>query len=37
MRFPKIVRIREDKTPADIEPLATAWRLARGAAEDQPA
>src|SRR5687767_5274697 len=33
MRFPRIVRIREDKTPADIDTLATAWRLARGAEE----
>jgi DNA ligase 1 len=33
MRFPRIVRIREDKTPAEIDTLATAWRLARGAEE----
>jgi len=33
MRFPRIVRIREDKTPAEIDTLATAWRLARSAEE----
>jgi DNA ligase-1 len=33
MRFPRIVRIREDKTPSEIDTLATAWRLARGAEE----
>jgi DNA ligase-1 len=33
MRFPRIVRIREDKTPADIDTLSTAWRLARSAQE----
>jgi DNA ligase-1 len=29
MRFPRIVRIRTDKTPADIDTVATARRLAR--------
>jgi DNA ligase-1 len=33
MRFPRIVRIREDKTPAEIDTLATAWRLARSSEE----
>ena len=33
MRFPRIVRIREDKTPAEIDTLATAWRIARSAQE----
>jgi DNA ligase-1 len=36
MRFPRIVRIREDKTPNEIDTLSTAWRLARGAAEEIP-
>jgi len=27
MRFPRIVRIRDDKTPADIDDLATVEKL----------
>jgi DNA ligase 1 len=29
MRFPRIVRVRTDKTPAEIDTLQTAWKLAR--------
>ena len=29
LRFPRITAIRQDKTPADIDTLAEAWRLAR--------
>lgn len=28
MRFPRIVRVRTDKTPEEIDTLETAWRLA---------
>lgn len=30
MRFPRILRIRRDKTPAEIDTIATAQRLVRG-------
>ena len=33
MRFPRIVRIRTDKAPADIDTLQTACRLVEGASE----
>ena len=32
LRFPRIVRIRDDKTPADIDTLATCAKLASGGA-----
>ncbi len=36
LRFPRIVRIRTDKCPADIDTLATAWILANGGTTNPP-
>ena len=33
LRFPRIVRIRTDKSPAEIDTLATAQKLAQGSGE----
>jgi DNA ligase-1 len=37
LRFPRIVRIRDDKTVADIDTLSTCRRLAAAAVDWAPA